>query len=134
MDYVEIPVLMKFAWWQGKDAAFYSMAGTAMSLKVNDHYALKGEIDDGNQVVPLRADSDMSEVDMFDYSFVYGMSFETTLWKRQILIEHRFTIGWNTLSMPTYTYVPMGDEQILIDNDPVPLKNQTHLITVGISF
>lgn len=134
MDYVEIPVLMKLAWWQGKNASFYSLAGTALSLKVKDRYTLKGEVDDGDQVVPLRADSDMSEVDMFDYSFMYGMGFETTLWKRRILIEHRFSIGWNTLSMPTYTYVPVGDEQILIDNDPVPLKNQTHLIMVGISF
>jgi hypothetical protein len=56
------------------------------------------------------------------------------LWTRRIIIEHRFVIGWNTLSMPTYAYIPFGDEEILIDNDPVPLKNQAHLIMVGISF
>ena len=134
MDYVEIPVFMKFAWVQREKLTLYSTAGTALSLKVRDRYVLTGEIDDGSQVVPLRADADMSEVDMFDYSFVYGIGFEFTLWTRRIIIEHRFVIGWNTLSMPTYAYIPFGEEEILIDNDPVPLKNQAHLIMVGISF
>jgi hypothetical protein len=134
MDYIEIPVFMTFAWVQREKLTLYSIAGTALSLKVRDRYVLTGEIDDGSQVVPLRADADMSEVDMFDYSFVYGLGFEFTLWTRRIIIEHRFVIGWNTLSMPTYAHIPFGDEEILIDNDPVPLKNQAHLIMVGIAF
>lgn len=134
MDYIEIPVLMKLAWVKREKSTLYSIAGTALSLKVRDRYVLTGEIDDGSQVVPLRADADMSEVDMFDYSFVYGIGFEFTLWKRRMMLEHRFTIGWNTLAMPTYAYVPFGDERILIENDPVTLKNQNHLIMVGIAF
>ncbi len=133
-DYIEIPVLMKLTWVQGKRTTFYSLAGTALSLMVRDRYVLTGEIDDGSQVVPLRADADMSEVDMFDYSFVYGLGLETNFWNRKVFLEHRFVLGWNILSMPTYAYIPFGDERILIENDPVSLKNQAHLIMVGIAF
>ena len=134
MDYVEIPVLLKFAWLKWNRNALYSFAGWVMSFKVNDHYTLEGQIDDGSEVVPLSADSDMAEVEMFDYSFLYGLGVDFSLSRLQFLLEYRFVIGWNSLAMPTYAYVPFGDEQILIDNEPVNLKNQNHLVLVGISF
>jgi hypothetical protein len=134
MDYIEIPVFMKFALLQRERIAVHSVAGTALALMVRDHYSLAGEIDDGSQTVPLSADADMSEVDMFDYSFVYGFDAETTVSNLRAFLEYRFVIGWNTLLLPTYAYVPFGDESILIDNDPVPLKNQAHYIVVGIAF
>jgi len=134
-DYIEIPVLTRFAWVRSRTFDFYSLAGMALSLKVHDRYQLVGEVSDGEEVVPLRADSDMAEVDMFDYSFVYGLGLEFRLFGSNILLEHRFTIGWNTLQMPTYAYVPFGeDEQILIENDPVPLRNQNHLLLMGVHF
>jgi hypothetical protein len=52
----------------------------------------------------------------------------------KFLVEYRFTIGWNALAMPTYAYVPFGDEEILIDNEPVELKNQDHMLLIGITF
>lgn len=134
MDYIEIPVLLKFVVYRKYETAVYTLAGTALSLKVRDRYILAGEIDDGDQVVPLRADADMSEVDMFDYSFIYGTGVSFSLLGREFLLEHRFVIGWNTLAMPTYTYVPIGDEQLLVENEPVPLKNQNHLVMLGIRF
>jgi hypothetical protein len=88
----------------------------------------------GEQVVPLTADSDMSEVEMFDYSFVYGAGVDFSVRGMQLLLEYRFAIGWNSLAMPTYAYVPFGDEEILIENEPVPLKNQNHLLLIGITF
>jgi hypothetical protein len=30
--------------------------------------------------------------------------------------------------------VPVGEESALIENEPVPLKNQDHLIMIGITF
>ncbi|MBP2681349.1 MAG: hypothetical protein H6Q78_1212 [Candidatus Krumholzibacteriota bacterium] len=134
MDYVEIPVLFRFDWYQWDRNAVYSLAGTALSFKVNDRYTLDGVIDDGTQTVPMSADSDMSEVEMFDYSFVYGTGVDFSLFGAQLLLEYRFAIGWNTLAMPTYAYVPFEDEQILIENEPVPLKNQNHLVLLGITF
>lgn len=134
MDYIEIPVLFRFSWLKRENFVVYGVSGTALSLKIRDSYKLVGEIDDGSQKVPLRADSDMSEVDMFDYSFAYGLGAEFAIWNRKLFIEHRFVIGWNALAMPTYTYVPFGDEKLLIDNEPVSLKNQAHLVLVGMAF
>jgi len=134
MDYIEIPVLLRFNWYRRNRNAIYSFAGTALSFKVKDHYTLDGVIDDGTEKVPLYAESDMSEVEMFDYSFVYGLGVDFSLFRIQFLLEYRFVIGWNRLEMPTYAYVPVGDEEILIDNDPVPLKNQNHLVLIGITF
>lgn len=135
MDYIELPILMRFTSIQWKNASLYSLMGTALSLKISDRYVLEGDVDDGEQIVPLSADSDMSEVEMFDYSFVYGMGVERSVGGRLVALEYRFTIGWNTLYLPTYAYVPFGeDEEVLIENDPVPLKNQTHSVTLGIRF
>jgi hypothetical protein len=130
IDYLEIPVLLKFAWVLWKQNAIYSLAGTAFSVKIHDRYTLTGEVDDGNEWFPLYADSDMSEVDIFDYSFVYGLGVSF----KRFLLEYRFTLGWNSLAMPTYAYVPFGDEEVLIDNEPVSLKNQNHLVLFGITF
>jgi len=93
MDYIEIPVFFRFDWYQRDDAAVYSLAGTALSFKVRDRYTLDGVIDDGTQQVPVSADSDMSEVEMFDYSFVYGMGAEFSLFGQQMLFEYRFAMG-----------------------------------------
>ena len=134
MDYVEIPVFFRFDWYRWDRNAVYSLAGTALSFKIHDRYTLEGEIDDGTQTVPLSADSDMSEVEMFDYSFVYGMGVDFSLFGTQLLLEYRFAMGWNSLAMPTYAYVPFGEEQILIENEPVPLKNQNHLVLLGVTF
>jgi hypothetical protein len=134
MDYIEIPVLFKLAWMRYKSSELYGLAGTAMSIKVRDHYRLEGEVTDGEEVIPIRADSDMSEVDMFDFSFAYGLGMEFRAYGQDVFLEYRFTMCWNTLAMPTYAYVPFEDEEILIDNEPVPLKNQSHAIMLGISF
>jgi hypothetical protein len=134
MDYIEIQALLRFAWlqWAGKE--LYSLSGTALCLKVRDCYSLRGEVSDEIQTVPIYADDDMSEVDMFDFALVYGTGFELPLAGQRLQLEYRFTMAWNTLAMPTYAYVPFGDEDVLIDNEPVPLKNQNHLILVGLRF
>lgn len=134
MDYIEIATLLRFAWLRWSRRELYSLAGTALGLKVRDRYVLKGEVTDGEQVVPLWADDDMSEVDIFDYSLVYGTGLQFELGGRRVFVEYRFTMGWNTLAMPTYAYVPLGEDSLLVDNVPVPLKNQNHAILMGISF
>jgi hypothetical protein len=134
MDYLEVMNLLRFAWIKGDRCEIYSLAGTGFGLKLRDRYVLRGEVSDGDQVVPLWADADMSEVDLFDYSLVYGTGLDLPLWGRRVLVEYRFTLGWNTLAMPTYAYVPVGEESALIENEPVPLKNQDHLIMIGITF
>ena len=134
MDYIEIPVLISYTWFRRGGRSFYSLAGTALSLKVTDRYKISGVIDDGVEQVPMYADSDMSEVEMFDYSFIFGFGYGHEVLNRRLLIEYRFTIGWNGLEMPTYVYIPFEGDDLLIDNEPVTLKNQSHLILFGLAF
>ncbi len=134
VDYIEIPVLLRFTSFKRSDSSVYSLFGTAMSLKTRGHYELKGELSDGEQVIPLSADADLREVDMFDFSFIYGTGYERDIGGTHLLAEYRFTMSWNTLHMPTYAYVPFEDEELLIENPPVALKNQTHSIMLGIRF
>jgi len=132
LDYIEIPTLLRFNWITAERPTLYGLTGFALSLKVHDRYVLRGDVDDGTQVVPLRADAAMPEVDLFDFGFVYGMGAGMKVAGRDLTLEYRFTVGWNSLKMPTYAYVPFGDEEILVDNPPVPLRNQSHWVTLGI--
>ena len=137
LDYLEIPSLFRFAWTDPEPPTLYSLFGFAFSLRVRDRYRLSGEVDDGEQVIPLRADADLSEVDLFDYSLVYGVGSEITrVAGRALSLEYRFTLGWNELRLPTYAYVPFGDDdEILVDEaGPVPLHNQSHTVAVGWRF
>jgi hypothetical protein len=105
-----------------------------MSLKTRGRYVLSGVLTDGEQYIPLSADADLREVDIFDFLFVYGGGYEREVGGTRVMIEYRFTMSWHDLHMPTYANVPFEDEELLIENEPVPLKNQTYSITLGIRF
>jgi hypothetical protein len=134
MDYIEIPLLLRFHWLIDRGVDIYTLGGFSFALKVHDHYQLSGEVDDGNEVVPIYADSDMSEVDMFDFTFTYGVGLEFPVADNRFLVEYRFDLSVEALLLPTYAYVPFGDEEVLVDNEPVPLRNQCHLLMLGIRF
>jgi hypothetical protein len=134
LDYIEIPALLRYEWKTSKRPTLYGLSGWALSLRVHDHYGLRGEVSDGTETIPLRAEADMREVSGFDYGFVYGFGSEFGLAGRNLALEYRFTIGWNELGLPTYAYVPFGDEELLIENPAVPLRNQSHWITLGYRF
>lgn len=134
LDYIEIPLLLRYHWILDRSVDLYTLGGFAFGLKVNDRYQLNGVVDDGNEQVPITADSDMSEVDIFDFVFTYGVGLEFSVGGSRLLLEYRFDLSVEALPMPTYAYVPFGDEEMLVDNEPVPLRNQAHLLMVGIRF
>ncbi len=134
MDYLEIPVLMRYLWTHGRPVDIYSLAGFGFGLKISDRYRLSGLVDDGTETIPLSADSDMSEVDMFDFQFTYGAGLETSLGGRRLLLEYRFDLSLDALPLPTYADVPFGDDTVRVDNEPVPLRNQCHMLMIGIRF
>ncbi len=134
MDYVEIPILTRYYWLLDRGVDVYSLAGFAFAIKVDDHYQLSGEVSDGEETIPVAADSDMSEVDLFDFAFTFGVGVEFPVGSRHLLVEYRFDLGLHQLPLPTYAYVPFGEDEILVDNEPVPLRNQAHLIMMGIRF
>lgn len=134
LDYLEIPVLLRYHWILGRKVNVYSLAGFAFGLKLHDRYSLSGVVDDGVDRVPVTADSDISELDIFDFVFTYGMGAEVPWRGHWILFEYRFDLSVEALPLPTYAYVPFGDEELLVDNEPVPLRNQAHVLMVGIRF
>jgi len=135
MDYLEIPLLMRYHWLIDRGVDVYTLGGFSFGLKIRDQYRLSGGVSDGEQTIPVTADSDMSEVDLFDFAFTYGMGVEFPLGGRRLLIEYRFDLSLQQLPLPTYAYVPFGDEdEILVANEPVPLRNQAHFVMVGIRF
>jgi hypothetical protein len=134
MDYVEIPVVMRYAWILDRGVDLYSLAGFAFGLKVKDRYTLAGVVDDGVERIPVSAGADMSEVDLFDFAFTYGVGVEIPWRSQRFLVEYRFDLSVEALPLPTYAYVPFGDEQALVDNDPVPLRNQAHMLMLGLRF
>jgi hypothetical protein len=134
MDYIEIPVLLRYHWLTGDGFGLYSMSGFCFGIKINDRYTLSAVLDDGVEQIPISADNDMSEVDLFDMAFTYGLGIEFPLGGNRFLLEYRFDLSLEALPLPTYAYVPFGEEQVLVDNDPVPLRNQAHMLMVGIRF
>jgi len=134
MDYLEIPVLLRYAWLIDAGFDLYSLAGFGFALKVRDRYRLSGLVSDGVESIPLRADSDMSEVDLFDFALAYGVGVEMPLRGLRLLVEYRFDLGLQRLPLPTYAFVPFGDEEFLVDNEPVGLRNQAHMLLLGIRF
>ncbi|MBU0692212.1 PorT family protein [bacterium] len=134
MDYIEIPVLLRYQWMIDRGIDMYSLAGFGFGLKINDRYRLSGEVSDGVETIPLKADNDMSEIDLFDFLFTYGIGFEKYFGGRWLLIEYRFDLSLHALPLPTYAEVPVGEDIVVVDNEPVPLRNQCHQLVVGIRF
>jgi hypothetical protein len=134
MDYLEIPVLLRYQWRIDRGLDIYSLAGFGFALRLHDRYRLSGEVSDGEETIPLRADSDMSEVDPFDFLFTYGIGLELPRGARRLLLEYRFDLSLQQLPLPTYADVPLGGETVRVNNDPVPLRNQCHMLLIGVRF
>ncbi|MBD3220604.1 outer membrane beta-barrel protein [bacterium] len=134
MDYIEIPLMMRYHWLTGRGLNVYTLGGFGFALKVHDRYVLSGEVSDGDESIPLRADADMSEVDLFDFFFTYGAGVEVPLGGQRLLLEYRFDLSLQQLPLPTYATIPIGDDETVVENDPVPLRNQAHMLMLGIRF
>ncbi len=134
MDYLDIPLLARLTLLRRGGSDLYSVAGTSMSVRVRGRYRLRGLLDDGVETISLTADADLSEVDMFDFAMVYGTGLDVPFQGLRLLFEYRFTMSWSTLYMPTYAYVPFEGEEMMVENDPVPLKNQGHSLMIGVRF
>ncbi|MBN1895529.1 PorT family protein [bacterium] len=121
LNYFEIPIVMRYAFARLGSFTFYGCSGYALSILLNGEYRLNGvaEIDG----IPMQfTDTNKIEgVDIFDYGFLYGAGVEFRLLDKPCFFEYRFTIGWNTLNMPTAE-----------GEDPAPLRNQDYIFTLGL--
>jgi hypothetical protein len=126
LDYLEVPVLFKVRVWDGKLTSAEAITGSAMAVKLKGKHDLRGMVylpdgDDFTEIAISESD-DLSEVNMFDFSFVYGGSlrFKTKL---PISLQYRFTLGWDYLALPTYEFF-----------EPVELRNQAWSLLLQTEF
>lgn len=123
LNYFEIPIVLRYFFLQLGKAKFYGTSGFALSILLNGEYRLSGVAEINGVPISFKDTNKISGLDTFDYGFLYGAGFDFPLWGRQCFFEYRFTIGWNTLMMPTAE----GEA-------PAPLRNQDYLFTLGLYF
>ena len=99
----------------------YITSGFALSILLNGEYRLSGIAEIEGVPVSFSDTNKINGLDIFDYGFLYGAGVDFKIFEKQCFFEYRFTIGWNILQMPTVE----GEE-------PVPLRNQDYLFTVGL--
>jgi hypothetical protein len=121
MSYFEIPVVMRHAFANVKNCKIYWCSGFALSILLNGEYRLSGIAEFEGVPLSFSDTNKIKDVDIFDYGFLYGAGVDCNLFGKHCFFEYRFTIGWNTLMMPTVE----GEE-------PAPLRNQNYIFTVGL--
>jgi hypothetical protein len=124
LNYFEMPILLKYTFVKIKNTGIYGNTGIALSLLINGDYNITTTINTGAPALTVLEESgDMEGLDIFDYSFIYGAGVDFKLLKKDFFFEYRMTIGWNTLAMPNAS-----------DADPVPLRNQDYVFSLGMYF
>ncbi len=126
MDYIEIPVLLKVKALEYGRLQMHAVTGTAMALKVKGDHKLNGSVffpngDDFDEI-PISEESDLTYINQFDYSFIYGGTLSYTA-RYTYFLEYRFTLGWDYHKLPTFADFP-----------PVELRNQTYSLVAGVKF
>ena len=120
LNYFEIPVSIRYAFGSIGETTFFGTSGIALSILLNGEYRLSGVAEINGETANFSDTNSIETIDIFDYAFLYGAGVQRELLGRQTFFEYRFTIGWNTLMMPTAE-----------GEDPAPLRNQNYFFTLG---
>lgn len=127
MDYLEFPFLMHYKVINKKDFYTAAVGGLAMALKVKGDYTLDGKIyfpeGDSYTTFILSDKSKLKDINVFDFSLIYGGEVGFRVKSTPLVLAYRFTIGWDYLALPTY---PAGDFP------PVNLRNQSYSLTLKV--
>jgi len=124
LNYFDMPMLVRYNFVNIKNVSIYGHTGIALSLLINGEYDIVSTVEvPGIDPIVINKSGDMKGLDIFDYSFLYGFGFDFDLFGKSFFLESRMTIGWNTLAMPNAE-----------DADPVPLRNQDYIFTMGMYF
>lgn len=126
LDYLEVPIDLRLRTFSTDNFALETIAGTAMSYKIHGHHELDGKVyipdGEGFAEFPIHEESDLATVNQFDYSFIYGLAAQYR-GKLKLDAEFRFTLGWDYLSLPTFSL-----------EDPAVLRNQCYSLCLGMQF
>ena len=126
LNYFEMPFLLRYNFVKISNFNLYGSTGIALSLLINGDYSITSTIEAAPPPVPPIVDKisgDMKGLDTFDYSFLFGAGADFNLLNLDFFLEYRMTVGWNTLAMPNSTGA-----------DPVPLRNQDYVLSLGLYF
>jgi hypothetical protein len=123
LSYLELPMMMRYTFARSGGFTFFGTSGFALSILLGGQYRLSGVAEIEDLPVTFSDSKAIEGVDMFDYAFLYGAGVERDLFGKTGYFEYRFTIGWNTLMMPTAE----GEE-------PAPLRNLNYMFTCGLYF
>lgn len=121
INYFEIPIVMRLTFGRIKSCAIYLSSGFALSILLNGEYRLSGVAEFEGAPLTFSDTNKINSIDIFDYGFLYGAGVDCKIFGQSCFFEYRFTIGWNTLMMPTVE----GEA-------PAPLRNQDYIFTVGL--
>jgi len=123
LNYLELPIVFRYTFVKLGNFKIYGSSGFALSILVNGKSRTEGTVTMGGIQMPFAESTKMEGVDTFDYGFLYGAGLDFILFGKKCFFEYRFTIGWNTLMMPTSA-----------GQDPAPLRNQDYIFTLGLYF
>ncbi len=123
LNYFEMPMIVKYKFIKINDLGIYGSTGIALSLLMKGDYTITSTINAGGPPIVAIESGDTKGLDIFDYSFVYGTGADFKLLNKDFFFDIRMTVGWNTLAMPNATGA-----------DPVPLRNQAYVFSVGTYF
>lgn len=123
LNYFEMPMIVKYKFIKINDLGIYGSTGIALSLLMKGEYSITSTVNVGGPPIISEESGDTKGLDIFDYSFVYGTGADFKLLNKDFFFDIRMTVGWNTLAMPNATGA-----------DPVPLRNQAYVFSVGTYF
>lgn len=123
INYFELPFVLRYTFLHLGKSKIYGTFGQALSILLNGTVELDGTVEvEGSQIQFTYSDK-IKGLDIFDYSFLYGAGVEFPFLGKDCFFDYRFTIGWNTLQMPTFP-----------GEDPAPLRNQNYTFNLGVYF
>lgn len=123
LNYFELPILFRYTFVKIRNFGIYGSTGFALSILLDGDYNVESVIDMGCTQITAVESGDLGGLDTFDYAFLYGAGLDFNLFSMKWFFEYRFTIGWNTLMMPTFK-----------GEDPAPLRNQDYIFALGVYF
>ncbi|MFZ1730763.1 MAG: porin family protein [Bacteroidota bacterium] len=120
LNYFEIPLVFRYTFAHLGTFKLYGTCGYALSILLNGRVQLDGTVEEEGALISFKYADKIRGLDDFDYSLIYGAGVETPFVGKDWFFEYRFTIGWNTLQMPTFP-----------DEPTAPLRNQNYVFALG---
>ena len=121
INYFEIPLVLRYTFLHLGSFRVYGHCGWALSILLNGRVRLDGTVEDDGAQISFKYEDEIRGLDDFDYGLIYGLGVEVPFIGKDWFFEYRFTIGWNTLEMPTFP-----------DEPTAPLRNQNYGFALGI--